>query len=434
MPAPARPSSLKFSHLRLAMLFLLSVSLLLIVKNLSHVESEQPPTADASDHKATFDAVTKRANDVLSRSPLASPPMPGSNGGGIYVPPPVPAPPSPGPPPAAPAAAAPRPPPPPPPPPPPAPADPNMIPPHGTFLGETHRTSSPVTVFVLSFYSDLAARQTIRETWASGHENVYFVIGVPCPIPTGQRDEYFCVLADEAVRPTPEEQADYDAECAANGLLVDEEQRVHHDLIRISDVTEAYRHLPHKLKAAYQWGILNTQSKFFVKTDDDSFVRVDTLSLELLTSYQADTPTLIGAIKPHAIVDHTGARTSGRNKELPEYKPDVYPPWAAGNNGHAVSRPIAQYVSDKRYDLFEYQGEDTSLGIWLDESPLKGKVKFVTSNRFSGSLMTWEGKCEDPEFYSIGHNISPETMRKCFALMDEKPGASERLRGFIEAM
>ena len=94
---------------------------------------------------------------------------------------------------------------------------------------------------------------------------------------------------------------------------------------------------------------MNTQSKFFVKTDDDSFVRVDTLSLELLTSYQADTPTLIGAIKPHAIVDHTGARTSGRNKELPEYKPDVYPPWAAGNNGHAVSRPIAQYVSDKRY-------------------------------------------------------------------------------------
>ena len=94
---------------------------------------------------------------------------------------------------------------------------------------------------------------------------------------------------------------------------------------------------------------MNTQSKFFVKTDDDSFVRVDTLSLELLTSYQADTPTRIGAIKPHAIVDHTGARTSGRNKELPEYKPDVYPPWAAGNNGHAVSRPIAQYVSDKRY-------------------------------------------------------------------------------------
>ena len=70
--------------------------------------------------------------------------------------------------------------------------------------------------------------------------------------------------------------------------------------------------------------------------------------------------------------------------------------------------------SRPRYDLFEYQGEDTSLGIWLDESPLKGKVKFVTSNRFSGSLMTWEGKCEDPEFYSIGHNISPEKMSKCF--------------------
>ncbi|GMI34422.1 hypothetical protein TeGR_g9445 [Tetraparma gracilis] len=295
----------------------------------------------------------------------------------------------------------------------PPPADPNMIPQHLTFLGESHRTSSPVTVLVLSFYSDLAARQTIRETWASGHDNVYFVVGVPCLIPTGQRDDYFCVLADEAVRPTPEEQADYDADCAVNSLLVDEEQRVHHDLIRISDVTEAYRHLPHKLKAAYQWGILNTQSKFFVKADDDSFVRVAALSEYLVSTYQADTPMLIGAIKPHAIVDHTGARTFGRNKELPEYKPDVYPPWAVGSAGHAVSRPIAQYVSDNRYDLFEYQGEDTSLGIWLDESPLKGKVKFVNSNRF-GSEVQGYPQCQDPEFFSIGHNISPEKMSKCF--------------------
>jgi hypothetical protein len=101
-----------------------------------------------------------------------------------------------------------------------------MIPPHLTFLGETHRTSSPVTVFVPSFYSSLAIRQTIRETWASGHDNVFFVIGAPCPIPTQQRDYYFCMLADEAIGPTPEEQAAYDVECSHNELLVDEEQRV----------------------------------------------------------------------------------------------------------------------------------------------------------------------------------------------------------------
>ncbi|GMI50592.1 hypothetical protein TeGR_g1022, partial [Tetraparma gracilis] len=68
-----------------------------------------------------------------------------------------------------------------------------------------------------------------------------------------------------------------------------------------------------------------------------------------------------------------------------------------------------------RYDLFEYQGEDTSLGIWLDESPLNGTVKFVTSNRFVvGSEGQGYPQCEDSEFFSIGHNISPEKMSKCF--------------------
>ena len=36
-------------------------------------------------------------------------------------------------------------------------------------------------------------------------------------------------------------------------------------------------------------------------------------------------------------------------------------------------------------------------------------MKFVTSNHFSV-----KGQCEDPEFFSIGHNLSPEKMSKCF--------------------
>jgi hypothetical protein len=70
--------------------------------------------------------------------------------------------------------------------------------------------------------------------------------------------------------------------------------------------------------------------------------------------------------------------------------------------------------SRPRYDLFEYQGEDVSLGIWLDESPFD--VKFVTSNRF-----WYDAKCENAEVYSIGHQLTPERMRECFEMMDEKP-------------
>ena len=309
--------------------------------------------------------------------------------------------------------------------------DGNATPP---FLGTTHKSSSPVSIFVMSYYANLAARQTIRETWASGHDNVYFVIGVPCPIPKEQRDQYFCERSTESpsgrTESTPKEQSAHDEESKRNSELVDEEQLKNHDLIRISDVTEVYRHLPHKLKAAFHWGITNTNSQFFVKTDDDSFIRVDTISNDLIRTYDSNVPMLIGNIKPHAIVDHTGQRTSGKNKEF-NYKPNVYPPWAAGNSGYSVTRPIAQFISDERPDLFEYQGEDTSLGIWLDEGRLKNKVKFVTSKRFAGSLH-WEGKCGDKSAFFIGHNILPETMRACYKLMDEAPGATEALLEVIK--
>ena len=118
---------------------------------------------------------------------------------------------------------------------------------------------------------------------------------------------------------------------------------------------------------------------------------------------------------------------------LPNLPPSPSPPppsstWLAGNNGHAVSRPVAQYVSDNLSTLWEGQGEDTSLGIWIDESPLKARMKWVKSGRFSGSLMWFEGKCEEADKFSIGHNISPETMRKCYEMMDENEGAEEKLR------
>jgi len=139
----------------------------------------------------------------------------------------------------------------------------------------------------------------------------------------------------------------------------------------------------------------------------------------------------MGKIIPHAVVDHTGSMTSGRNKEFPEYTKDEYPRWPMGNNGHAVSRPVAQYISDYRTELFEYQGEDTSLGIWIDESPLVDEMVWVNSKRFKGSFMDDVGKCEDVEAYSIGHNIDSVTMRKCWKIMDEEPGIEKKLKSLL---
>ena len=60
----------------------------------------------------------------------------------------------------------------------------------------------------------------------------------------------------------------------------------------------------------------------------------------------------------------------GKWAEFPEFTASVYPPWPNGAV-HVVSRPIAQYIADNRERLFNAQGEDVAIGIWLDRSPFK---------------------------------------------------------------
>jgi hypothetical protein len=85
-----------------------------------------------------------------------------------------------------------------------------------------------------------------------------------------------------------------------------------------------------------------------------------------------------------------------------------------------VSRPVAEYIAgqNEKKLLFDYQGEDTSLGIWLDESPLKGKIRFSVGFE----RMTNSGDCYEAGKYVIGHKISDAKMRECYTKLDEDPG------------
>lgn len=88
-----------------------------------------------------------------------------------------------------------------------------------------------------------------------------------------------------------------------------------------------------------------------------------------------------------------------------------YPKFPSGC-GHAVSRPIAEYISQKT--LIKYQGDDVSLGIWLNESGLNKSI--VHSSRFAFSH---KGNCLDRNAYISGHGMTPETMRFCWGMGDE---------------
>ena len=261
-----------------------------------------------------------------------------------------------------------------------------------------------VMVSVLSRRSAFETRQVIRETWASGHNNVFFVVGVCCPIPPNDRKKWTCKRA----KPTSvEEQSKWDMKCAKQDLKIAEEESKYKDIIRMPDI-DVYRHLPQKVKFGYKWGLEHTTAKWFVKTDDDSVVRIDTLGSYLQKTYNSDEYVVVGRI-----ANGWGVPRSGKWAEN-NYKPSKYPKFPLGSVGHVVSKGVATYIVDNSDKLFNYQGEDVSIGIWLNESPLKSEVKWVTSKHMAN-----HGNCKDTGMWVMGHNIKPAKMRECFAHNDE---------------
>lgn len=256
-------------------------------------------------------------------------------------------------------------------------------------------TNEHFVVLVLSRRGDFERRQVIRDTWGKGHNNVLFMVGnEPCQAPEVDWDCPASLSPNHA----------HLAKEKATTKKLEKEPGV--ILLQMKDY---YRNLPQKLKLAYKWALNTYPSvQYLLKTDDDSVVRVNTVEEWLSSLPKPSAPTVFGGI-------HTGTEVarSGKWAEL-VYKPSTYPPFPIGSVGHFVTRDIAEYVVSNMHRLHNYQGEDTSLGIWLDESPLKDRVQWVDSPH-----MTNHGQCKDTSKWVIGHNIGLAQMQACYAHKDE---------------
>jgi hypothetical protein len=247
-------------------------------------------------------------------------------------------------------------------------------------------STAKTIVFVMSARQHFERRAMIRQTWGKDHA-VYFVTG-------GQP-------ASEQHKATN-----------MQGRLL-QEQATHQDLID-SIHPESYRGLPHKLKFAYQWILPRWPDvQWLVKVDDDTVVRIDTLQHVVLDTLNPAHPIVAGRIKVDAPV-----RKTGKWAELLYTESETYPYWPQGSCGHAVSRPVAEYVAQKATagELTLYQGEDTSLGIWLHEASLKKELHVTW---FKSQYFTNNGYCHSREWLIIGHRISPAQMKACYDKSDE---------------
>eukprot|EP00939_MAST-03C_sp_MAST-3C-sp1_P003090 g3090.t1 len=277
---------------------------------------------------------------------------------------------------------------------------------------ENFRTATPsspmdidVMIFVLTRRSALGRRNTIRETWSHGHDNVAFVIGTCCRVPPKHRTPLDC---EKKSQPSAAEQKTWDDTCAKEDAALESENAINSDLLFMSE-TDEYRHLPQKVKFAYQWGTQRTNARWFLKADDDMYVRVGSIGHYLTRERDdANLYTVLGCIKKG-----WGVPRTGKWAEL-NYKKSRYPAFPLGSCGHAVSRPVAAWISDNDESLFNYQGEDISIGIWFDESKLRSQIRWRECTRFTNNR-----RCKDANKYVIGHNVGDALIRDCFRHSDE---------------
>jgi hypothetical protein len=173
---------------------------------------------------------------------------------------------------------------------------------------------------------------------------------------------------------------------------------------------DEYSLLPEKVLQAYAWALSTFPSiKWLAKVDDDSFVRVKHLE-DYLNKYNPEVPMLIGKIIPHHKVPR-----KGKWAEHSMFKEKHYPPWAKGSAGHVLSRASVEYLVRNSKQLHRYQGEDVSIGIWLDQASKANQleVTYIQAESSFVVYMKLDKVCPDPSYLMIGHNISAKEMLRC---------------------
>ena len=140
---------------------------------------------------------------------------------------------------------------------------------------------------------------------------------------------------------------------------LEQEQKLHGDMMFLSDFKDAYNQLTKKLLSALLWINENINCSFVMKVDDDTFARLDVIEPELKVKYQHVDNLYWGFHRGGSRVKYDG----------PWAEPnwilcDRYLPYALGG-GYIISRKLVEYISSISSLLVLYNSEDVSLGMSL---------------------------------------------------------------------
>lgn len=154
-----------------------------------------------------------------------------------------------------------------------------------------------------------------------------------------------------------------------------------------------------KTVAICDYGVRNVTTKYIMKCDDDTFVRVDAVLDEVKTVSQAES-LYMGNLNMY----HRPLRTGKWAVTFEEWPDEVYPTYANGP-GYIITRKIASFIvmqnRKKALDLFKM--EDVSMGLWVQQyQEARENVQYVNVWKF------FQAGCEDG--YILAHYQTPRHM------------------------
>ncbi|KAG1348222.1 hydroxyproline O-galactosyltransferase GALT2 [Cocos nucifera] len=248
---------------------------------------------------------------------------------------------------------------------------------HVLEMSEKWKTTSlpekPVELFigVLSATNHFAERMAIRKTWMQ----------YPAVLSSNVVVRFFVALS-----PRKEVNAALKKEAEYFGDVV------------ILPFMDRYELVVLKTIAICEYGVHNLTAEYIMKSDDDTFIRVDVVLKEIEGIVQ-NKSLYMGNLN----LLHRPLRSGKWAVTYEEWPEEIYPPYANGP-GYIISGDIAKFIiaQHANQSLRLFKMEDVSMGMWVEE------FNATTTVQYSHSWKFCQYGCM--ENYYTAHYQSPRQM------------------------
>ena len=234
---------------------------------------------------------------------------------------------------------------------------------------------------ILSARENFDERNTVRKTWGKTFPRYHFFVGnQSCTSQSTLLNPITCAPVRFATRSVSLE--DLHLQSRLSSILEEEikwEATEFHDVVLLP-MTDSFHNLAQKLLLTWEWTIRNVpQSSMIITLNDDIDESVvwqisrkvcDVLKIFDWESHGEN--VIVGTI----ITDFV--QRTGKYADL-HYQNESWwwaqwPPFPRGVNGYAVSTKLAKLVLEHKEMLPTTSGDDTSVGLWLQELETRHNV------------------------------------------------------------